>query len=311
MSAVSALERIHQICKRIGDSAKALKKKGKELDIFGYESFHGMAGSADMQYIDLVSLMYYLDHLVERKSGFRNDSYILPKLHAEFLQINRQDGRKEIGHKHAMVCFLLSHVLCADSLSSRLVLLQSLAAVSNAAKLEMLLPLVRTVVEGNAAAATKALRTIEDRELYIELLFASYDPSCRSVIENASTGAWSLYLEAVSGKNGKRLVQKAAVRALDKAGLFSALAPAMRQEIYLHLASIVADPSLPASPEVASALRELQVDSAILVAIFSELREVITSKALSGPEAKRARTTLSSDETMKRTCAILDRKSVV
>ncbi|KAJ1026239.1 hypothetical protein NDA18_003896 [Ustilago nuda] len=305
MSAVSALERIHQICKRIGDSAKALKKKGKELDIFGYESFHGTAGSADMQYIDLVSLMYYLDHLVERKSGFRNDSYILPKLHAEFLQINRLDGRKEIGHKHAMVCFLLSHVLCADSLSSRLVLLQSLAAVSNAAKLEMLLPLVRTVVEGNAAAATKALCTIEDRELYIELLFASYDPSCRSVIENASTGAWSLYLEAVSGKNGKRLVQKAAVRALDKAGLFSALAPAMRQEIYLHLASIVADPSLPASPEVASALRELQVDSAILVAIFSELREVITSKALSGPEAKRARTTLSSGETMKRTCAIL------
>ncbi|KAJ1018800.1 hypothetical protein NDA16_004605 [Ustilago loliicola] len=305
MAAVSGLERIHQICKRAGESPKALKKKGKELDIYGYESFHGAAGSTDMQYIDLVSLVYYLDHLIERKSGFRNDASILPKLHGELLQIGRQDGRKEIGHKHAMVCFLLSHILCADSLSSRLVLLQSLAAVSNAAKLEMLLPLIRKVVEGNAAAATKALRTIEERELYLELIFASYDRSCRSVVEQASTGAWSLYLEAVAGKDGKRLVQKASVRALDKAGLFAALSPAMRQECYLHLASIVADPSLPASPEVASALRELQVDSAILVAIFSELREVITSKALSGPEAKRARTSLSSDETMKRTCSIL------
>lgn len=305
MAAVSCLERIHQICKRAGESAKALKKKGKELDIFGYESFHGAAGSADMQYIDLVSLVYYLDHLMKRKSAFRNDASILPKLQGELLQINRQDGRKEIGHKHAAVCFLLSHILCADSLSSRLVLLQSLAAVSNSAKLEMLLPLIRKIVEGNAATATKALRTIEERELYLELLFASYDGGCRSVVENASTGAWSLYLEAVAGKDGKRLVQKAAVRALDKAGLFAALSPAMRQEIYLHLASIVADPSLPASPEVGSALRELQVDSAILVAIFSELREVITSKALSGPEAKRARTSLSSDETMKRTCAVL------
>ncbi|SPO26583.1 related to UTP10 - nucleolar protein, component of the small subunit processome [Ustilago trichophora] len=305
LAAISGLGRILQICKRAGEVSKASKKKGKELDIYGYESFHGAEASDAMQYIDLVSLVFYLEQLLERKSGFRNDAAVLSQLHGELLQIGRQDGRKEVGHKHAMVCFIVSHILCIDSLPSRLVLLQSLAAVSDAAKLEMLLPLIRNVVEGNVAAATKGLRTNEDRELYLELLFASYDRSCRAVVEEASSSAWPVYLEAVSGKDGKRIVQKAAVRALDKAGLFVTLSPIMRKEIYLHLATIVADPALPASPEVGSALRELEVDSAILIAVFSELRETITSKALSGPESKRARTSLGSDEMMKRTCAIL------
>ena len=305
LAAVSCLEQILAICKHAGELAKGLKKKAKELDIFGYESFHGAAASDPMQYIDLVSLGHYLEQLVERKSAFRNDAAMLFQVHAELLQIGRQDGRKEVEQKHAMVCFLLSHILCIDSLPSRLVLLQSLAPVSNAAKLEMLLPLIRNVVEGSVATATKGLRSSEEREQYLELLFASYDRSSRSVVEEASNGAWSLLLQSVEGKDGKRQVQKAAVRALDKAGLFSALSPLMRKESYLHLASIVADPSLPASPEVASALRELQVDSAILIAVLSELRETITSKALSGPELKRARTSLGSDETMKRTCAVL------
>ncbi|EST04888.1 BP28, C-terminal domain protein [Kalmanozyma brasiliensis GHG001] len=305
LAAMSCLEHILAICKSAGEQAKGSKKKGKELDIFGYESFYGATTSDAMQYIELASLLYYLDQLVERKSGFRNDAALLPQLHGELLQIGRQDGRKEVGHKHAMVCFLVSHILCIDSLPARLVLLQSLATVSDAAKLEMLLPLIREVVEGNVAAATKGLRAADEREQYLELLFASYDRSCRAVVEEASTGAWSLYLTAVEGKDGKRLIQKAAVRALDKAGLFNALSPIMRKDVYLHLASIVADPSLPASPEVASALRELDVDSPILIAVLSDLREAITSKALSGPEAKRARTSLGSDETMKRTCAIL------
>lgn len=304
LAAMSCLERILDICKH-AELAKGSKKKAKELDIFGFESFHGAAASDPMQYIDLVSLGHYLGQLVERKSAFRNDATLLPQLHGESLQVARQDGRKEVGHKHGMVCFIVSHILCIDSLPTRLVLLQSLAAVSNAAKLEMLLPLIRDVVEGNMALATKGLRSSDERELYLELLFASYDASCRSVVEEASSGAWPLFLQAVEGKEGKRQVQKAAVRALDKAGLFNALSPLMRKESYLHLASIVADPSLPASPEVASALRELQVDSAILIAVLSELRETITSKALSGPESKRARTSLGSDETMKRTCAVL------
>ncbi|KAJ9477870.1 U3 small nucleolar RNA-associated protein 10 [Pseudozyma hubeiensis] len=305
LAAVSCLESILAICKHAADLAKASKKKAKELDIFAYESFHGAAASDPMQYIDLASLAPYLEQLVERKTSFRNDASLLPQLHAELLQIGRHDGRKEVGHKHAMVCFIVSHILCIDSLPARLVLLQSLSTVSDAAKLEMLLPLIREVVEGNVAAATKGLRTTDDRELYLELLFASYDQSCRHIVEEASTGAWSLYLHALEGRDGKRHVQKAAVRALDKAGLFAALSPIMRKESYLHLASIVADPSLPASPEVSSALRELEIDSAILIAVLFDLRETITSKALSGPESKRARTSLGSDETMKRSCAIL------
>ncbi|TKY85315.1 hypothetical protein EX895_005477 [Sporisorium graminicola] len=305
LAAMSCLERILIICNHAAELAKGSKKRAKELDIFGYESFHGAAASDPMQYIDLVSLAHYLEQLVERKSAFRNDATLLPQLHGEILQIGRQDGRKEVAHKHGMICFVISHILCIDSLPTRLVLLQSLAAVSNAAKLEMLLPLIRGVVEGNVASTTTGFRSNDERELYLELLFASYDQSCRSVVEEASSGAWALFLKAVEGKDGKRQLQKAAVRALDKAGLFGALPPIMRKESYMHLASIVADPSLPASPEVASALRELQVDSAILIAVLSELRETITFKALSGPEAKRARTSLGSDETMKRTCAVL------
>lgn len=305
LAAIACLAHILAICKYAGDLAKASKKKAKELDIFGYESFHGAATSDPMQYIDLVSLAPYLEQIIESKSAFRNDAALLPRLHGELLQIGRQDGRKEVGHKHAMVCFIVSHILCIDSLPSRLVLLQSLSRVSDAAKLEMLLPLIREVVEGNVATATNGLRNVEDRELYLELLFASYDRGCRDVVEQAASGAWPLYLKALEGRDGKRQVQKAAVRALDKAGLFATLSPIMRKESYLHLASVVADPSVPASPEVASALRELKVDSAILIAVLSELREAITSKALSGPESKRARTSLSSDETMKRTCAIL------
>ncbi|SNX84833.1 related to UTP10 - nucleolar protein, component of the small subunit processome [Melanopsichium pennsylvanicum] len=305
LAAVSCLDRIRDICKRAIGTPKGSRKRGKELDIFGFESFHGAKASDPMQYIDLVSLVFYLEQLLERKGAFRNDASVLSQLHSELLQIGRQDGRKEVAYKHASVCFIVSHILCIDSLPSRLVLLQSLAGVSDAAKLEMLLPLIKDVTLGKVAAASKGLRTSEDRELYLELLFSSYDRSCRSVVDDFSTGAWSVFLEAIEGKDGKRLVQKAAVRALDKAGLFAALSPTMRKESYLHLASIVADPSLPASPEVTSALRELQVDSAILIAVFSQLRETILSKALSGPESKRARTSLGSDESMKRTCAVL------
>jgi U3 small nucleolar RNA-associated protein 10 len=305
LAAISCLEHILRVSERIAENAKALKKKGEEAEIYGYESFYGAAGSDPMQYIDLPALVHYLEKLLERKSGFRNDATLLPKMQAELLQISRHDGRKEVGEKHAMVCFILSHILCLDTAANRLVLVQSLAGVSDAAKLDMLLPLIRNVVQGSVAAATEGLRSIDERELYLELLFGAYDRSSRTVVETATTGAWALFLEAVSGKDGKALVQKAAVRALDKAGFFTTLSPAMRKEIYLHLADIVADPALPAAPEVGSALRELQLDSAILIAVFSELRDAITTKALSGPEAKRARTLLTPDETMTRTCAVL------
>ncbi len=178
LAAISCLERVLKISKQATDVSKASKKKGKEVDIFGFESFYGAAASSELQYVDLASLVYYLEQLLERKSSFRNDAAVLPQLHGELLQVGRQDGRKEIGHKHAIVCFTLSHILSSDSLATRLVLLQMLAPVSDASKLQMLLPLIRTVVEGNATAVTKALRAADDRELYLELLFASYDQSC-------------------------------------------------------------------------------------------------------------------------------------
>ncbi len=157
-----------------------------------------------MQYIDLPALVHYLEKLLERKSGFRNDATLLPKMQAELLQISRHDGRKEVGEKHAMVCFILSHILCLDTAANRLVLVQSLAGVSDAAKLDMLLPLIRNVVQGSVAAATEGLRSIDERELYLELLFGAYDRSSRTVVETATTGAWALFLEAVSGRTEKR-----------------------------------------------------------------------------------------------------------
>ncbi len=176
--------------------------------------------------------------------------------------------------------------------------------MSDAAKLEMMLPLIREVVEGNVATATKGLRANDEREQYLELLFASYDRSCRTAVEEATTAPGLFTSRLSRARTADDLCRRLPFARSTRPAFSSPCPhhaqgglPAPGQHRRRPLAACFARSGFCA----ARARSRLS----ILIAVLSELREAITSKALSGPEAKRARTSLGSDETMKRICAIL------
>ncbi|KAN0059869.1 snoRNA-binding rRNA-processing protein utp10 [Thecaphora frezii] len=309
MAALACLEDVLAVCQVSGSSkggsgSGGSSSKAKNLEVFGYDVIYGETSSKDLQYLDLASLVRYIGELVSRKSAYRNDAHFLAQLHKDLLNINKQDGRKDVNYKNSILCFLCSHVVCWQDAPLRLVLLESMQAVSDASKLTTMLPLIRSLVRNEKGAAL-GLVEAADRRRYAQLLFACYDRSSRSVLEAAANGSWELFLEALGGGSDGSDVQTPAVLALQRGGLFAAVQQSMRQEAYQHLATIVADPAKPATPEAQACLRDLDVDASILVSVLGELRHTLTAKALEAPEAKRARTSLGSDETVRRAASVL------
>ncbi|SPO40566.1 related to UTP10 - nucleolar protein, component of the small subunit processome [Pseudozyma flocculosa] len=305
MAALACLEDVLAIA-----SASSPSSTKKQVEVFGYDAIYGEGASKDLQYLDAASLVRYLGELLARKTAYRNDAHFLPQLHRDLLNVHRQDGRKDVNYKNSILCFLCSHVACWPDAALRLALLETLQGVSDASKLTTLLPLVRALVRNQRGATaglvdTAVASAASARRRYAELLFGCYDKSCRSVLEDASNGSWALFLDALAGGSDGSDVQTPAVLALQRGGLFAAIDAPKRQEAYQHLAALVADPARPATPEAQACLRDLDVDAAILVSVLAELRDTLTAKALEAPEAKRARTSLGADETVRRAAAVL------
>ncbi|EPQ25933.1 uncharacterized protein PFL1_06607 [Pseudozyma flocculosa PF-1] len=266
MAALACLEDVLAIA-----SASSPSSTKKQVEVFGYDAIYGEGASKDLQYLDAASLVRYLGELLARKTAYRNDAHFLPQLHRDLLNVHRQDGRKDVNYKNSILCFLCSHVACWPDAALRLALLETLQGVSDASKLTTLLPLVRALVRNQRGATaglvdTAVASAASARRRYAELLFGCYDKSCRSVLEDASNGSWALFLDALAGGSDGSDVQ---------------------------------------TPAAQACLRDLDVDAAILVSVLAELRDTLTAKALEAPEAKRARTSLGADETVRRAAAVL------
>lgn len=292
---------------------KASQDLGASPDVFAYDAIYG-SSSESLQYLDSKDVLKYLDIILSHAGAFRNDAEYLSVLHHSLLGVGKQDNKKEATFKHSVVCYLLSHVVCWPNLTARSALLDSLRGLPDPAKMPALLPLIRGLLQSsqqangsrNEAAAVLALPA-EEREAYVALLTSAFDRNARSHLEVVTQGSWEVLLEALAGGHNPlaQLVQKHTALALN-GGLFTSLKPHLRQEIYKHLAAIVADPVRQSTAELRSCLRTLSVDAAVLVSVFAELRGTITDKTLNSPEPKRARVAATTaDEATRRASATL------
>lgn len=249
--------------------------------IYGYEAVYGAEASAPLQYLDGDSYMQYVSALAADASTYVNDPDSLAAAHAVALAGSKKD---QVVLRNRVLCYVLSHAVCWDSLHARTALLRAVHRVAAPCKLQTLLPLVEASVAAPLPAEPR-------RDTYLDLLFACYEGGS---IERSS---WAAFLQALQSDAPSGL-QTAALHALDR--IFLALTPELREEAFLALATTLANPKIRGTPEAAAALRTLPVSDGVLVAV---LRTLLAS--LGEVDEERSRKRARSDDEAVRGAAVV------
>jgi U3 small nucleolar RNA-associated protein 10 len=282
---LEALECLEAVAKLATDGA----------DVFCLDAVYGVEASKSLLYLETRDVARFATDVVAAREAFRHNSQHVTAWLAEHLSVTRSDGKRDGNYKRALLSCLASHVVSWPSPAARLALLDLLRSVSTTSKVKDLQPLIAALVRQNAGMPDEA---------YAALLFAAYDRNSRTAIEDASSGAWALMLEALASPAA--LVQRSAANAL-KDGLAPVLRGAQLREAFELLAGIASDPSATPVPEVGQALASLPLDAALLVPLLSDLRLAISHGALSSPQAKRSKTSQDGDVAVTRSAAVLTR----
>ncbi|EMD35136.1 hypothetical protein CERSUDRAFT_107124 [Gelatoporia subvermispora B] len=153
--------------------------------VYAFDSLYG-ANSEQLQYAEWSDLRRYTAALNEAREHFVPDSHYLHVFHQQHLTSSRTDSKKETAYKQRILCYLLSHVIASHLPYMKLLLLDSLKAVSSSVKLQMLLPsiqkLVQNVPEGHD----------EFFEQFASLSFRSFDATVVSYLESEGS-SWSTF----------------------------------------------------------------------------------------------------------------------
>ena len=138
-----------------------------------------------------------------------------------------------------MTCYLLSHINGLTSESAQIILLKTIATITNKAKYQMILPTVQSIVE-KASAVPPAFGHEPASESLVINILACFDTSAAEYLNETATG-WDVFLQLIrtylrSGKDLNYLrwshyqrkpgtslsLQQSIAHALE-GGLFSAL----------------------------------------------------------------------------------------
>jgi hypothetical protein len=98
-------------------------------------------------------------------------------------------------YKHRVICFLLSHANAFSSDFGKIALLRSIATVPDKAKIQILLPSMKTLVEESASKSDADLFSTISEELTMRLL-ASYDVEAAGTLNNDAE-SWEVFSKVV------------------------------------------------------------------------------------------------------------------
>ncbi|PWN33765.1 uncharacterized protein FA14DRAFT_161451 [Meira miltonrushii] len=260
------------------------KANGSETEtIYGYDVIYGPQTAVSLSYLDLQDVREFLQGIVQARQSFVNDSEYLAPWMNHHLTVNvKEDGKKVVAHKGAIIHYLSTHILCWDNLRSRLFLLESLSGVSHERKLLTLQPLLEKSLHDPASSS--ALQ---------KQLLGLYDKSVKSMIKSDSQGVWTLFKFAIEGAS--RQAQICAASAL-QSQVFSILPREKQREITLFLANLIANSAVAMPREIRTCLYTLPVQPDMIASIFSELRKTITEALLSRGQPANKRNRIDAGE---------------
>ena len=197
------------------------------------------------------------------------------------LQALAGKGKKESLFRARVVCCVMSHAVCWASTPVRLMLLEALADVRAAAKLEVGAPLIED--------ALAHLHTGDMWSAYYAHLARLFDASAAPLLDDERY--WRLFVRALAEPQWQ-----APLTHVLHSSLYAALPPARRQDAYLALARILASDVARAAPEASTCLRALPVLDSVRVSVLRTLLEALSTS--DEPAAKRSRGP-SDDDSMR------------
>ncbi|KAF6750908.1 armadillo-type protein [Ephemerocybe angulata] len=158
--------------------------QSKLTQVYKFDLIYGQ-NSEDLQYLDQADLQRYLEALLSHSDHFENDGAYLPAFHGQHLTKAPGDKKKDSEYRKRVLCYLLSHVNALSSTNMQITLLQSIGAVTNKAKLQLLLPTVQRLLRPNQS---------HHENLLLELL-RSFNESASKDLNDSSKPFWKVYTD--------------------------------------------------------------------------------------------------------------------
>ncbi|KAF6741372.1 hypothetical protein DFP72DRAFT_995311 [Ephemerocybe angulata] len=158
--------------------------QGKLTQVYKFDLIYGQ-NSEDLQYLDQGDLQRYLEALLSHSDHFENDGAYLPAFHGQHLTKAPGDKKKDSEYRKRVLCYLLSHVNALSSTNMQITLLQSIGAVTDKAKLQLLLPTVQRLLRPNQS---------HHENLLLELL-RSFNESASKDLNDSSKPFWKVYTD--------------------------------------------------------------------------------------------------------------------
>ncbi|KDQ54552.1 hypothetical protein JAAARDRAFT_135194 [Jaapia argillacea MUCL 33604] len=269
----------------------------KASSVYYFDAIYGGA-SGQLQYLDWDDVGRYVQALAAHGDHFVSDPAYIRTFHQSHLGRAGSESRKESAYKQRVLCYLLSHIASCPLPTVKLGLMRPLADISHYVKVDILLPIIRGLVD-DAESKTIVETFGEDFIEYSGLALSVFDVSAVKALNDEKGTVWPVFLSAVHGCFGSGVLSSSRVtlaRSLER-GLFAGLTIPRKVEIcrlLLELGSkdvtshshckdillqIVDDPSL-----VVNLLNTLQ-PAAIPPADRATKRQRVDDSSISGPSS--------------------------
>ena len=130
--------------------------------------------------------------LSKHKNHIENDGRYVSILHAEHLSPQKGEDKKNARYKQRILCYLLSHSISCPSLHMSINILEILQQVSDAVKLETLLPSIKIHLAQTSHQQADAKLKLQ----YLGIALNAFDSSVAKDLNNEKSEAWPVMMKA-------------------------------------------------------------------------------------------------------------------
>ncbi|TFK71529.1 hypothetical protein BDN72DRAFT_432062 [Pluteus cervinus] len=291
---IVALQSAEGRCREAAVECLKLLRQAAEKKFSAVYKFDVVYGrkESDLQYLEQGDVKKYLGGLIENRDSFVLDGQSVGLFHRQHLGYQKTDKKKESEYKHRVLCYLLSHINTIPSISSQIALLKSIEAISDPAKVVLLLPSLKALLSVDSQSEARDLVQQE----YADLLVAGFDGTLVRELNGSETkgedSVWSVYVKLMRkyfSPGAPKSVREVLSNALTN-GVFAGLKFERQVEVCEILLEI-GNQSIDAQTYCKALLATLVRGTPLIVHLLTSLQPHVAGTT---PRVKRAKT--SSEE---------------
>ncbi|KAI0790983.1 hypothetical protein C8Q75DRAFT_805854 [Abortiporus biennis] len=259
----------------------------KPSSVYAFDAIYGPRSSS-LQYVDWSDFTRYIQALAESRDHFLHDPTYLRVVHQQF-SVHKGDSKKEIGYKQRLLCSLISHIKACRVPSFKVTLLKSIESVSNAVKLQMLLPVIEELTSENTASSVEKYLGSRYEE-FACLLVSAFNSSAVKDLNNVDSPSCAVYQQTLRYYflPGNSTAVRHVLASYLKSDVFARLQIERKVEI-CELLFDVAQQSIDVANECRSVLSDIVTEAPLII-------HLLVSLSPSGSEAAQRATKRSKVE---------------